>query len=56
MMPSKISRREMLARTLGGAGLLAGGGLPAILTTKQALAATQLPDRSEDAPSSPVSI
>ena len=54
-MPREIDRRTMLARGLGAAGLLAGG-LPAALAPKQALAAPQLPDRSKDAPSSPVAI
>jgi len=55
-MPGKTTRREMILRTLGAAGLLAGGGFPPALTTTRAPAATDLPDRSEAAPSSPVSI
>jgi len=55
-MPGKISRRQMLVHTLGAAGVLAGSGLPAVLTPRWAPAATPLPDRSEEAPSAPVTI
>jgi len=54
-MSKRISRREMMTRALGAAGVLAGG-LPAVLTTKGAPAVAPLPDRSDDAPSAPVSI
>jgi len=55
-MPEKISRREMLACGLAGAALLASRALPAASTPKQAPAAPQPPDRSADAPTSPVAI
>ena len=55
-MSRNLSRREMLVRGLGAAGLLVGGGLPAIWAPQRASAAPKLPDRSKDAPSSPVSI
>lgn len=51
-----ISRRELLLRGLGAAGVLAGGGLPAALAAQQTPARRQLPDRSQDAPSAPVAI
>jgi len=54
-MPSNITRREMLARIAGTAGLLAGGKL-STLSAKPALAAAQKPDKSKDAPTSPVAI
>ena len=55
-MAQQISRRELLVRGLGTAGVLAGGGLPAALAGQQAPARRQLPDRSRHAPSSPVAI
>lgn len=55
-MPSKIDRREMLCRSLGTAGLLAAGGLPAVATPRRAQAAEPRPDRSKDAPTAPVAI
>ena len=55
-MPSNISRREMLLRTVGTAGLLAGDRLTMAFSSKTASAAQQQPDKSEQAPSSPVAI
>ncbi len=55
-MPGGIDRREMLSRSLGTAGLLAAGGLSAATTPQRARAAQQRPDRSKDAPTSPVAI
>ena len=55
-MARNLSRREILAHGLGAAGLLVGGGLPAVWAPQRASAAPKLPDRSKDAPSSPVSI
>ena len=55
-MSSEITRREMLARTVGAAGTLASGELCAVLAAESAPAARQLPDKSAQAPSSPVAI
>jgi uncharacterized protein (DUF362 family) len=55
-MPEKISRREMLACGLAGAALLAGRTLPAAPTATEAPASSPLPDRSAEAPTSPVAI
>ena len=54
-MTKEINRREMLTRGLGAAGLWAGG-LSTIRAADQETAARSLPDRSRDAPSSPVAI
>ena len=54
-MPREINRREALARGLGTAGLVAGGLAP-LLSSRPSQAAPQAPDRSADAPSSPVAI
>lgn len=54
-MSHKINRREVLARGLGTAGLVATG-LSTALSWQSSHAASQTPDRSEDAPSSPVAI
>ncbi|KPL11045.1 hypothetical protein AMJ85_04785 [candidate division BRC1 bacterium SM23_51] len=55
-MPHKMDRREALLRGLGATGVLAGGGLPALLAPNQAPAAPKLPDRSNNAPTAPVAI
>ncbi|MGO8749322.1 MAG: DUF362 domain-containing protein [Thermoguttaceae bacterium] len=50
-----MNRRKWLACGLGAAGLLAGGKFAAAIG-EEALVARKLPDRSRDAPTSPVSI
>ncbi len=55
-MALKISRRELMTRGLGTAGILAAGGIPAALAEPQAPSKPRLPDRSKDAPSLPVAI
>jgi len=53
-MQREINRRDVLARGLGAAGVLAGGGLPSMIP--QASAAEKRPDRSAEAPSTPVAV
>lgn len=55
-MPGEIDRREMLSRSLGTAGLLAAGGFSAATSPEHVQAAQKRPDRSKEAPSSPVAI
>ena len=56
----RINRREALFRGLGGAGLLAGGGLGSGLADQTKPATARRPDRSKDqhkkAPTAPVAI
>lgn len=54
-MRGKINRREILARGLGSAGLLAGGAATLSAAEPEA-AAPARPDKSDEAPSSPVAI
>jgi len=54
-MAGELNRREILARGLGAAGLVAGG-LSAVSPSGAARAAPRRPDRSADAPSLPVAI
>jgi uncharacterized protein (DUF362 family) len=55
VMRQEISRRTVLARGLGAAGL-AATGVSTLLTSQSSQAAPQTADRSQDAPSSPVAI
>ncbi|MHC4181309.1 MAG: DUF362 domain-containing protein [Planctomycetota bacterium] len=55
-MALKINRRELLSQGLGTAAVLAGGGVSAALAQPQAPPRPRLPDRSKQAPSSPVAI
>ena len=52
-MALKISRRELMTRGLGTAGILAAGGVSAAPAEPQAPSKHGLPDRSKDAPSKP---
>ncbi len=54
-MSREITRREALARSLGTAGMVAGG-LGAVLGSKSSQAAPRSADRSADAPTSPVAV
>jgi uncharacterized protein (DUF362 family) len=55
-MSHEITRRQMLMRTVGTAGLLVSGSLPVALSGESTSQTQQSPDKSEHAPSSPVAI
>lgn len=56
-MPERIHRRELLVRGLGTAGLVIGGGLPALGAGQSKTKRPDPgPDRSRQAPSQPVAI
>lgn len=55
-MATRIDRREWLARGLGAAGLVLGGGLSGLRASDEKGPAPPGPDRSQKAPASPVAI
>jgi uncharacterized protein (DUF362 family) len=55
-MSNVMNRREMLLRGLATAVALTGGRLPLAWSAEQKSAAPPLPDRSKDAPNTPVAI